>query len=58
MTIFGLLAGLAGIADLIGIYARRDRLSERMVHMRTFGAFLLLMLSALVLSGLIKLGGA
>jgi hypothetical protein len=57
-TLFGLLAGVAGIADLIGIYARRNKLSETMVHVRMVGAFLMLGLSFLVLSGWVKFGSA
>jgi hypothetical protein len=56
IKLFGILAGVAGIADLIGIYARRDRLSEKMVHLRMVGAFLMLLLSVAVLSGWVRFG--
>jgi hypothetical protein len=58
IKLFGILAGVAGVADLIGIYARRDRLSGTMVHVRMVGAFLMLGLSFLVLSGWVKFGAA
>jgi hypothetical protein len=56
-TIIGLLAGIAGAADLVGTYFRRDRLSEKSMHLRVAGGFLMLLVSFLILSGKVKFGG-
>jgi hypothetical protein len=57
-TLIGLLAAVAGIGDLVGVYFRRDRLSEKAIHLRVVGGFLMLLVSFLVLSGKVKFGGA
>jgi hypothetical protein len=57
-TIIGLLAGVAGLADLVGVYFRRHRLSETNIHLRIAGGFLMLLVSVLILSGKVRFGGA
>jgi hypothetical protein len=56
--IIGLLAAVAGSADLIGVYFRRHRLSEKAIHLRVAGGFLMLLVAFLILSGKVRFGGA